>query len=299
MSLLESPKGTRNSMNDQRRGAQPADSAYLKLVGDRVRMRRSRLGLSRKALSQSSGVSERYLAELERGTGNASLLVLRGIAKALNMHVSDLARDVPDYPVNDNDGPLALSERVVVSSTPRPAKVEGVGLISIIGLRGAGKSTLGLGLADQLQVPFVELDVEIANACGMDLPEIVQVRGEDTLREIELNCLRFVIENNKDAVIAAGGGMVSNPDTFDLLLSKSFVVWAKASPDVLFERARRSVDLKSIGLSRKAMSELEAALSVREPLYGRAHAVVDTSNKQADSVVAQLREMVTPQKSRK
>ncbi len=300
MSLLDSRKGARNSMSDHRRGTQPADSAYLKLVGERVRMRRSRLGLSRKALSQASGVSERYLAELERGTGNASLLVLRGIANALSMHVSDLARDVPDYPVNDNDGPVTLSERVVVTGdrpNGRKRPATGIGRIAIIGLRGAGKSTLGLGLAQQLDLPFVELDVEIANACGMDLEEIIQVRGESTLRDIEFNCLRNAMDNYKDVVIAAGGGIVANPETFELLLSNSFVVWAKASPDVLFERARRSIDLRSVGLSRKAMTELEAALAVREPLYGKAHAVIDTSNMQADFAIAQLSDMVISQEA--
>ena len=196
-----------------RRGGSPADEAFLRHVGERVRLARARRGMSRKSLAKASGVSERYLAELERGAGNASLLVLRQIAEALGMEAAVLVGDRPERPI---DLTLAIHhlERLAPAdlATARRLLAERFGLgarpgrarIALIGLRGAGKTSLGQLAAQALCVPFIELDREIERASGTELSEIFAVHGQATFRRLERQCLESVIDRFERVVIATG-----------------------------------------------------------------------------------------------
>ena len=199
---------------EPRRGEQPQDEAYLRLVGERVRLARNRRGMTRKTLAQSSGVSERYLADLESGAGNASLLVLRQISDAMGVGVADLVTEKPDRPVDlmlalqqlERLSPAELAEarRLLVDHFRLNARKLPTGRIALIGLRGAGKSTIGARLADRLGVPFVELDKEIERAAGMEMPEIFALSGQATFRRLEIQCLEVV---DSDQTIAAGAAV--------------------------------------------------------------------------------------------
>lgn len=282
---------------ESRRGGEPADESYLRLVGERVRLQRMRLSMSRKLLSQASGVSERYLAELERGTGNASLLVLRRIAEALCLKVADFVSESVERPVDltlaiaqlERLNPSeVMSARRHLSEKYGPAKVRKPGLVALIGLRGAGKAAVGHAAAETLGLPIIELDREVERTSGMDLAEIFSVRGEKAYREIERECLERVIKENDRAIITTGGGIVTDTTSFQMLLTTCYTVWLRASPDQLIERARDAVALRPSGLSRQATTELTLILENRQPLYARADAGIDTTGKAEDAVAAEL-----------
>jgi XRE family aerobic/anaerobic benzoate catabolism transcriptional regulator len=270
---------------ETRRGTAPAHEAYLRLVGERVRLARTRRGMSRKALSQSSQVSERYLAELERGAGNASLIVLRQIADALGVEMASLVGTGPDLPPDaalivqhlQRLGPAELAEaRQLLLRTFAP----GGGAhrrIALIGLRGAGKTTLGQRIAKAMGVPFVELDREIERASGMELSEIFATHGQSMFRQLERQCLDAVVARFEEVVIATGGSLVTEPATFDRLLSTCFVVWLTASPDEHMGRVLAQGDLRPMADSPQAMDDLRMILESRRALYAKADAVVDTS----------------------
>ncbi len=277
---------------EPRRGAGEADEAYLKRVGDRVRLERARRGLSRKALSEMSGVSERYLAELERGAGNASLLVVRDIARAMSVRVADLASDEADRSIDLSlviDDPA--EETALPGETSRPPALASSRRLALIGLRGAGKTTVGQTVAKALGTPFVELDREIERASGMALADALAARGPLGFRRLEHNLLEAAIIAHERAVIAAGGGIVTESETFDLLLAGCFVVWLKASPEQIVRRAMAAGHLRPTARNRRVLDELRLVLDSRAPLYGRAHAEVDTTSKTLDEVVAAVAEI--------
>jgi XRE family aerobic/anaerobic benzoate catabolism transcriptional regulator len=208
--------------------------------------------MSRKALSQASGVSERYLADLERGAGNPSLLVLLQIADALGSGVAQLVSDQPDRPIDLaltihqlerlSQPELAEARRLLVqrfgnAGTPH-------GRIALLGLRGAGKTTLGQRAAQALGVPFVELDREVERASGMELSEIFATHGQAMYRRLERQCLETVISRFERVVIATGGSLVTEPATYDLLLSSCFVVWLSARPEEHMGRVLAQGDLR-------------------------------------------------------
>ena len=214
------PSNTANTVDpapETRRGEAP--TAYLKRVGERVRLGRARRGMSRKVLSQASGVSERYLAELERGAGNASLLVLRQVADALGLEVAQLVGDAPERPIDltlalhqlERLSPADLAEaRRLLAERFGTAKASH-GRIALVGLRGAGKTTLGQRAAEALGVPFVELDREVERASGMELSEIFASHGQGMYRRLERQCLEAVIARFDRVVIATGGSLVTEP----------------------------------------------------------------------------------------
>jgi XRE family aerobic/anaerobic benzoate catabolism transcriptional regulator len=279
---------------EARRGEAPA--AYLKRVGERVRLGRARRGMSRKVLSRASGVSERYLAELERGAGNASLLVLRQVADALGVEVARLVSEEPERPI---DLALALhqlerlSPAEVVEARRLLAQRFGNarathGRVALVGLRGAGKTTLGMRAAEALGVPFVELDREVERASGMELSEIFATRGQAMYRRLERQCLETVVARFERAVIATGGSLVTEPATYDLLLSSCFVVWLSARPEEHMGRVLAQGDLRPMSEGPQAMDDLKAILESRTALYAKADAQVDTSGRSEADALAGL-----------
>lgn len=268
---------------------QPRDDQadpFLKTIGERVRAARARRGMTRKSLSRDSGVSERYLAQLESGQGNISILLLRQVAEAMNMTVSNLVREGPEPPVE-----VGLLTGLLSRLTPAQRDEAQAMLvdrfaagherrrIALIGLRGAGKSTLGRALAQRLDIAFVQLNKVIEDEAGMRLPEIFDLFGQSTFRRLERQALDRVVEENRTAVIETGGGLVSEPETFERLLSTCHTVWLQADPDAHMQRVMAQGDHRPMAGNREAMADLERILAERTALYSKADAVVDTSGR--------------------
>lgn len=282
---------------EPRRGTEPGDEAYLRLVGERVRLMRLQMGMSRKALSQASGVSERYLAELERGSGNASLLVLRSIADALGTRVHEITVDDDDRPVDktlaiqhlENLGAAQAAEarQLLVNRFGRKP-VTSVSRIALVGMRGAGKTTLGSALATALGVPCVDLNREVECASGIDVSEIFAVHGQDTFLRLQHECLGTVLNSLPRGVIKAGGGIVLAKDTYDLLLAGCFVIWVRASRDEI-HRAGEYETHEGINIcSTKFGGQLDAAVAERTSLYEMADAVIDTTGRTVEEAVNEV-----------
>jgi XRE family aerobic/anaerobic benzoate catabolism transcriptional regulator len=271
---------------ETRRGAQPDHEAYLRAVGERVRMTRAGRGMTRKILAAASGVSERYLADLERGVGNASLLVLKDVADAMGVAVAELVGEAaPASPVARKVmaklarlGPdeLAAAERWLAerggaeAAKPRER-------IALIGLRGAGKTTLGQAAATRLDLPFIELDREIEALAGMELAEIFAAQGQAVFRRLEHKALEAVLDRHERAVIATGGSLVTEPRTYDLLRANCFVVCLTATPEQHMNRVLAQGDLRPMEDNPQAMDDLVAILESRAPLYALADAEINTS----------------------
>src|ERR1700694_275071 len=239
------------------------DAAYLIQLGERVRAWRTGHGMTRKALSLASGVSERYLALLESGRGNVSVLLLRKIARAMGVAVEQLVREEP--------------------GAPR------AGRIALIGLRGAGKSTLGERLAQSLGLPFIELDREVEKEAGAKLGEVFAMYGQDAFRRFERRALERVLNQNERAVIAAGGSLVTDPDTYRLLLDRCACVWLKASPEEHMARVIAQGDMRPFKGRSAALDEIRKLLADRERLYGRADVTLDTSGKSLRQSLSEIR----------
>lgn len=271
--------------HDHRRGDAPDEETFLKLVGERVRRARAGRGMTRRILAQASGVSERYLADLERGAGNASLLVLKQIADAMGTNVAALVADTSRSPDVDlimhrlerlPQGVAADARRMLDRHLAEAEKRQRA-RIALIGLRGAGKSTIGALLAQRLALPFIELDREIERNAGVELADLLSLHGQGYFRALERRTLEAVVANHPRAVIATGGGLVTEAATFDLLLSSCFVVWLKASPEQHMGRVMAQGDLRPMAGNPQAMDDLKAILESRAALYSRADAEIDTT----------------------
>lgn len=238
------------------------DADYLAAIGQRVRLTRARRGMTRKLLCERSGVSERYIAELEAGRGNVSVLVLRDIAAGLGVEPVALLAEMPAAPLPG----------VTTDATRRER-------IALIGLRGAGKSTLGRMLADRRGTAFHELDREIERDAGMALGEMFELHGQAGFRRFERSALERLLAEPGGAVIAAGGGIVAEGGTYGLLLARCFTVWVRASPEEHMSRVIGQGDLRPMRDNRQAMADLRAILDSREQLYARADAVLDTAGR--------------------
>jgi len=265
---------------------------FLLALGERVRALRARQGLTRKALAHATGVSERHLANLEYGVGNASILVLVQVSRALQGSLAELLGDVttqsPDWlslremlATSDEAtlrrARLAVSE-VIGTGSPRaeeaPARSS---RIALIGLRGAGKSTLGRMLAEDLDFPFVELSREIEKLAGCSISEILGLYGQNAYRRYERRALEETIEAYPEAVIATAGGLVSDLVSFNLLLRHCTSVWLKADPQDHMSRVMAQGDLRPMAASREAMEDLKAILAGRAAFYSKATTHIDTS----------------------
>jgi len=262
------------------------DAEFLLFVGNKVREARSRRGMTRKMLAHEADVSERHLAQLELGEGNVSIVLLRRITTALNIPIAEVfTADKPN--AEAEDALRRVLERVpgaqletVVSRLRREFGENDLarrGRIALIGLRGAGKSTLGSKLAEDLEIPFVELDQEIEKDAGMDLAEIFSLYGQTGYRRIEKKTLDRVLREHARAVISIGGGVVSEKETYDQLLAKCFTVWIKAHPEEHMSRVVAQGDFRAMADNTEAMEDLRRILEAREPLYRRADVQLETS----------------------
>jgi XRE family aerobic/anaerobic benzoate catabolism transcriptional regulator len=279
------------------------ETGFLKQLGQRVRTMRALRGMSRKVLAKVSGISERYIAQLESGKGNVSIVLLRRVSNAMGAHLEDLIpttqpaadwaviRDLlrkatPDQIMQARDvlsgGGAAAQRRLSFSG------------IALIGLRGAGKSTLGKMLAKKIGWSFVELNKEVEAQNGLSVAEIIALYGQEGFRRMEQSALGQLLARKELMVLATGGGIVSEPVTFDLILSSFYTIWLKAEPEEHMARVRRQGDLRPMADDRSAMAELRNILLSREPLYARASAVVDTAGLSVDAAAARLMDAVTP-----
>ena len=286
---------------EEKPNRQNSDPAFLAGLGKRVREAREQRGMVRKVLAEAAEVSERYLAQLESGTGNASVVLLRRVAAALNVptthllgsdisaqrsQVSRFLDSVPERRLSE-----VLRRLVDEFGTDESVRRK---RIALIGLRGAGKSTLGSGLAKAMRRPFVELDKEIECEAGMELSEIFMLYGQSGYRDLERRCLDRIIASQRDVVMSVGGGVVSEPDSSQLLFANCFTVWIKASPAEHMSRVVAQGDLRPMRGHAQAMEDLKAILAARGPLYGRADAVVDTSGQSVMKSLNALRLVVAP-----
>jgi len=255
--------------------------------------------LARLALAEVADVSERYLAQLESGGGNASVILLRRIANALHVRMSHLLgceASVERALLNNflDSVPERRIEEVMRRLIGEFGTDEGVRKkrIVLIGLRGAGKSTLGKALAKAMHRPFVELDSEIEREAGMKLTEIFLLYGQPGYRELERRCLERIVASQNDVVMSVGGGVVSEPDSYQSLLANCFTVWIKASPAEHMSRVIAQGDMRPMRGHAQAMVDLKNILVAREPLYGRADAVIDTSGEAVAKSLTALRNAV-------
>ena len=278
-----------------------SDPAFLVAMGRHVRDARERRGMARKALSRSAGVSERYLAQLEAGEGNASVLLLRSVARALGMPVTELIEPrgnsveqrairrfldrLPEHRLDDVV--FRLMREFGHEEAARRKR------IALIGLRGAGKTTLGSALARDWQVPFVELDREIEREAGISLSEVFLLYGQAGYRRIERRCLGRMLEAHPEMVMTVGGGIVSEPETFNVLLQNCLTVWVKAAPDEHMARVVAQGDFRPMRGHAEAMDDLRKILEMREPLYRKADATLDTSGEHPEQSLAKLHEALS------
>ena len=236
------------------------ESDFLIQLGERVRAWRAAHATTRKSLAAASGVSERFLAQLESGQGNISVLRLRALAQAMSVPLESLVREAPKR------------ER-----------------IALIGLRGAGKSTLGAKLAEALKAPFVELDKEVEKDAGAALGEVFAMYGQEAFRRFERRALERVLAQHERAVIAVGGSLVTDPASYELLLGRCRCVWLKTSPEEHMSRVIAQGDMRPFRGRSAALGEIRKLLDDREQLYARAGATIDTSGKSVKQSLSELK----------
>lgn len=287
-----------------RRLALGSENHFLGVLGKRVRTLRSRRGMTRKMLGHEADVSERHLAQLEAGEGNVSIVLLRRIAAALGASLTELfSTDIEKGTANEARREKALIQNFL-ERLPAHRMEEAVARllrefgaeenarrahIALVGIRGAGKSTLGSKLAASLQIPFIELDAEIEKDAGMPLGEIFSLYGQGGYRAIERRLLEKVLKQAPRAVLSIGGGVVSEKETYEYLLANCYTIWIKARPEEYMARVIAQGDLRVMGGSDQAMEELRQILEAREPLYRKADLSLDTSENSVEESFAKLR----------
>ena len=252
-------------VSETERAATRSDKRSLLLgaLGGAVRARRTEEGFTIRALAKRAGVSERFLAQLEAGAGNISVVRLQDVAEALGTSASEL-----------------LSARPTATTLRK--------VISLLGLRGAGKSSVGVEVARRLNVPFFELDALVAAEAGMPLATIFEMHGEAWFHRLERDVLRTFLDSYPVAILATGGSIVTQKETYELLRQRTMSVWLKARPQDHWDRVVRQGDMRPMRNRANAMAEMKALLKARKPLYMLADAVVDTSSASLEQAAARV-----------
>jgi XRE family transcriptional regulator, aerobic/anaerobic benzoate catabolism transcriptional regulator len=271
-------------------------------VGKLVRRGRARRGVTRRQLAVESGISERYLAQIEGGQGNPSVIVLRAIAQAMEMHITALLpaggkRNEALARINDLLGRLDASELPSIAQLIEQRIAEGAASeraqrIALVGLRGAGKTTLGEMLAKRLNWPFVEMNRAIEHEYGASVSMLMDMSGVSAFRRYERSALEKVIAEHDKVVISTAGGIVSNPDTYALLLRRSHTVWVKAEPQEHMSRVIAQGDFRPMAENRAAMADLVAILEARSADYAQSEAQLDTSGEKVEQSLLKLMKLV-------
>jgi XRE family transcriptional regulator, aerobic/anaerobic benzoate catabolism transcriptional regulator len=281
---------------------------FLVALGERVRALRSRRGMTRKAVAHAADVSERHLANLEYGVGNASILVLLQVAGALQCSLAEMIGDVttstPEWLLlrellEHRDEATLRRVRVAVGELLGTGGASARGSthsprVALVGLRGAGKSTLGKMLAEDLGFSFVELSRDIEQFAGCSISEIQALYGQNAYRRYERRALEEAIQIHPEAVIATPGGIVSDPATFNLLLAHCTTVWLQASPEDHMKRVTAQGDLRPMAASKEAMEDLKGILAGRAAFYSKADFQLDTSAQPLEATFLALRDIVRP-----
>ena len=284
--------------------AAASDAAFLAAIGFEVRRSRAKRGMTRRQLAHASETSERYLAQIESGTGNPSVSVLRGIARALDLPCAALLPEagactavlgeILDLLAQLPEGELPALAKEIRARVALPGRADRARRIALVGLRGAGKSTLGRMLAQHLGCPFIELDRLVEEEYGASIPDLIEMAGVATFRRHERNALDRIIATNESAVITTAGGIVSNPETYALLLRRSHTIWIKAQPEDHMSRVMAQGDFRPMAQNRAAMADLVAILEARRADYARAEAEVDTSGDTIEQSFAKVLSLVAP-----
>ncbi len=282
----------------------PPPDDFLQRLGERVRTMRSRRGMSRKTLAKHSEVSERYLAQLEGGTGNCSIVLLRRIATAMSVRLAELVGEHPEPAIENqlltqllerlSPAQVAEARELLLSRFGGPTSDMRRGRIALIGLRGGGKSTLGPLLGKALSVPFVELDRVIEQQSGMALTELFEMFGQATFRRMERAALDRILREHPAFVLATGGSLVAEPGTFELLLTSCLTVWVRTRPEQHMSRVIAQGDLRPMAGNTRSMDDLVQILTSREPLYAKADITLDTTDRTPEQSVADLLHALAP-----
>ena len=278
-------------------------AAFLAAIGGAVRRHRAKRGMTRRQLAQASQTSERYLAQIESGSGNPSVSVLRAIAYALDLPVSALLPEasarpaalgaVLDLLAQLPEGELPALAKEIETRVARSENADRARRVALVGLRGAGKSTLGRMLAQHLGWPFIELDRLVEEDYGASIPDLIEMAGSATFRRHECSALRRVIAEQEAAIVTTAGGIVADPETYSLLLRRTHTVWIKARPEDHMSRVMAQGDFRPMAQNREAMADLVAILEARRADYARAEAELDTSEGTVEHSFAKLLEVAT------
>jgi XRE family aerobic/anaerobic benzoate catabolism transcriptional regulator len=289
--------------------AAASDATFLSAIGREVRRSRAKRGMTRRQLAQASETSERYLAQIEGGTGNPSVSVLRAIAQALDLPCAALlpeagARpaalgEILDLLAQLPEGELPALAKEIKARLALPGRADRARRIALIGLRGAGKSTLGRMLARHLDCPFIELDRLVEEDYGASIPDLIEMAGTATFRRHERSALDRIISGHESAIITTAGGIVSNPETFALLLRRTHTIWIKARPEDHMSRVMAQGDFRPMAQNREAgskdaMADLVAIIEARRADYARAEAELDTTGDAVEQSFAKLLSLVEP-----
>jgi len=298
----DTPIGNSTRYNEGYNNANKSDDGFLRILGNRVREARASRGMTRRILARDSGVSERYLAQLESGQGNVSILLLRDIAKALDIPLEVLLLDGPEPPIDLvhmsellrrlSPSELLQARQMLVQHFGGANLAARQDRIALVGLRGAGKSSLGAKLAEQLEVPFLELDRLIEQEGGVSLSVIFDLYGQSGFRRLERRCLDEVIERYPRFVLATGGSLVSEPATFERLLTMCYTVWLRATPEDHMQRVVAQGDMRPMADNRESMEDLQRILAARQPFYRKADLVIDTSGRSMEESLRILSEAI-------
>jgi len=289
---------------DPAASAEAANQQFAVEVGRLVRRGRARRGITRRQLAQDSGISERYLAQIEGGQGNPSVIVLRAVALAMELNITELLptagpRHEAIARINELLRRLdaaklpAIAERIE-QRIAEDAAAERSHRIALVGLRGAGKTTLGQMLAKRLNWPFVEINRVIEQDYGASVSMLIDMSGVSTFRRYEQASLEKVIAAHDNVVIATAGGIVSNPESYALLLRRTHTVWVRALPQEHMSRVIAQGDFRPMAENRAAMADLVAILEARSSDYAQSEAQLDTSGETVEQSLTKLVDVVQP-----